>query len=490
MRLTVTDRAPRVSLLIPVHDQEGFLDETMRSALSQTYDDYEVVVLDDGSTDASLQVLRRYEGDPRLTVLTQANVGRDGLHVPFNRLVTSARGELLAWLGGDDAALPERLSAQVAVFDEDPGVDVCHSAGWLMDAASRPLGGTWQLERGYDELSAPRDMLAGNLVAHPSVMMRRSAHDRVGPFEEGVGCDYHLWLKSAGSLRFRYLPRRLVRYRIHDRSLSTSATGAPHAMAEARRVRALLMRDRPLSDFFPELGAADDPRACLEAGLALGNSLAQQDPDAALVAYDMAAAAVPGAEVEHNRAIAHLLRGDAGAAAAHAEAAAALDPASEVLADAARGTYRGEVTLRAPRAVLDATLARARTGTGVHRWDGTATSTARAYVGLPVADDELSRTTVAAWCASTRPSTGARWTIPTLGEGAEHLFERVATAAAGMDLSLAGDVTLEEVDDLALLPPEAGRPTAVLADLDGVAAFHAWATSLARESLLEADLSA
>ena len=474
--LRTQERAPRVSVLIPVHNHASFLDATMTSVLSQTFDDFEVLAMDDGSTDESLAVLRKYESDPRVTVLTQPNIGRTGrVDLPCNRLIRAARGELLAWLGGDDVALPHRLAAQVEAFDEDPALDICHGAAMAIDADGRQLGPVWNLERAYDDLSALRDLAASNLVGCPSVMMRADAFHRLGLWEEGLGCDYHFWLKSAGVLRMRYLPRLLVEYRQHPKSLSTSAEGFPRAAHEGRRVRSLVLQRRSLADFFPELAGVSDALAWYEAGLALGNSLVRIDTSLAVYAYDLASAALPGVEADYNRAVAHVVAGERDPALAYAVAAAATDPAHSALVESLRSGAPFEVALLAPQDNLVPAMALGRQRQGdARRWDGTPVSVQRAYVGVDLAQPHLTRSALVQWCEVTRPESPVRWTIPTLGEAPEVVLAHIAAASAGLDLSVAGDLTLETLDDLRLLPPEPDRPTGVLGSHDDVSAFGSW----------------
>lgn len=472
------DKVPRVSVLVPVHDQEAYLDATVQSLLAQDYDDFEAILLDDGSTDSSLQVLRRYEGDPRVRVLTQSNVGGTGrLDLPFSRLVRAARGELLAWLGGDDVSLPHRLSAQVAAFDEDPGLDVCHGAADAIDPRGAVLGLVWGLGRGYDDFSLLRELCATNLVANPSVMMRRDAVERVGSFEEGLTCDYHFWLKSADRLRYRYLPRRLVGYRLHERSLSTSAEGFPKALREGARVRSAIVRRRTLEDLFPELAGSRDQQVWREAGIAFGNSLLSVDPDLALHAYALAEESGGSDEaLAHNRAVAHLVKGDLGAARSCARAAGD-HPASNLLLSALRSSREpSTVELRTPSTRLGPALHRARqsAATSARRWDGTPLARRRACVGIDVDRPDVTAAAFASWAMGTTQYDDVQWTIPLLSADVDEVLPLLGQGMDGLDLASAADVVVEHIDALALLPPEPERLTGMLRGPDDVTAMRKW----------------
>src|SRR5206468_3143982 len=113
----------------------------------------------------------------------------------------------------------------------------CHTAGIRIDDNGREYERLFALYESYNEWTLLRAELRGNLIAHPTVMMRRSSFAKVGPYDEGFACDYAFWLKAAGRLRFGYLPEALVSYRVHEKSSSTSSTGASRSRDEGHRVR-------------------------------------------------------------------------------------------------------------------------------------------------------------------------------------------------------------------------------------------------------------
>ena len=114
---------PRVTLGFPTYDRPAFLAEALRGCLDQTYDDYEVVVIDNGSGPATQEVLDRFCG-PRLRVVRFAE--NIGLMPAYAALVEHAAGEIIAQLGDDDVCLPDRLERTVAALDAHPGAGVAH----------------------------------------------------------------------------------------------------------------------------------------------------------------------------------------------------------------------------------------------------------------------------------------------------------------------------------------------------------------------------
>lgn len=117
-------RRPRVSVIIPVYNGDRFIDQAIQSIVSQTYNDYELLVVDDGSTDSTRHLLHQW-GD-RLRYIYQTN---QGVAVARNHGLQLAQGELVAFLDADDWFLPDKLAAQVAMFDQQPQLGLVHS-GW------------------------------------------------------------------------------------------------------------------------------------------------------------------------------------------------------------------------------------------------------------------------------------------------------------------------------------------------------------------------
>jgi glycosyltransferase involved in cell wall biosynthesis len=129
---------PRITVLMPVHNGEPYLDASVRSILGQTYGDFEFLVIDDGSTDGSARILRAYQ-DPRFRIVEN---GRNlGVVETLNRGLSLSRGEYVARMDCDDESLPERLERQVSFLDSHPEVGVLGTSGDLIDGDGRFLAG-------------------------------------------------------------------------------------------------------------------------------------------------------------------------------------------------------------------------------------------------------------------------------------------------------------------------------------------------------------
>jgi hypothetical protein len=240
-RLTAAAFAmPRVSVVIPVFNNALTVAETIESALAQTYAEAEIIAIDDGSTDASADVLGRYAG--RITIVRQTN---RGLSAARNAGVRSSRGELLAFLDADDAWLPEYLACMVGALDRNPECVLAYSQLVIVDSDGRELGASIagaQIGR-PPEL---REMFERLWPIMPSaVVMRRAAFDRIGGFPEqfrGLGYeDVYMWMRAREVGPFAYVAEPLVRWRF---SLFPRPLKPGGKEREAARIFLGLVRER------------------------------------------------------------------------------------------------------------------------------------------------------------------------------------------------------------------------------------------------------
>lgn len=232
---------PEVSVVMGVHDDAPYLAETMDSVLSQTGPPIELVVVDDGSTDGSREILRRYaEEDPRVRVVEQEN---RGLTLALIRGCGLAAAGIVARQDAADVSRPGRLAAQRDALTADPALafvscwtDVC-GPGWEYLYTQRGTGrAEWPLE------VVARDGGRATLLDHPphhgSVMFRKSAYDRVGGYRESfyLAQDRDLWFRLAEVGRLQVLPRAWYAARVlPDSRTSTYRDTQIRLMELARR---------------------------------------------------------------------------------------------------------------------------------------------------------------------------------------------------------------------------------------------------------------
>ena len=212
---------PMVSVVMPSYNVARFVDEAIESVLGQTHADLELIVVDDGSSDETVDVVRRYA--PPVQLVTLAHTGMPGL--VRNRGLERATGQLIAFLDADDAWMKEKLEMQVEYLRRHPEVDLVHTNLEMIDEAGRYLRdaylggpGSQGLSDDYEDNSFTQLMRGDSGVWTSSVLLRRECLDRVGLFDEplAVAEDWHLWIRVARHARIGYLPEPLAKHRRHS----------------------------------------------------------------------------------------------------------------------------------------------------------------------------------------------------------------------------------------------------------------------------------
>jgi glycosyltransferase involved in cell wall biosynthesis len=206
-----------VSVLMPVYNAERYVTEAVESILAQTFRDFEFLIIDDGSTDRSLSILKRYaERDPRIYLVSRPN---RGLVPTLNELIAMARGEFVARIDADDVALPERFERQIAFLRGHPEVVCVGGAVLEIDPAGHELAGVHR--HPSHDAGIQEDLLRGcTAIWHPTATMRREAVASVGGYrEEMKHCeDLDLWLRLGEIGRLANLEEVVLRYRVHPDS--------------------------------------------------------------------------------------------------------------------------------------------------------------------------------------------------------------------------------------------------------------------------------
>lgn len=226
---------PAVSVAMSVFNNARFLPAAIDSILAQTFGDFEFLIVDDGSTDGSSEILDRHAAsDARIRILRQSN---RGLIASLNRLLDEAAAPLIARMDGDDISLPDRFARQVAFLDSHPDHGVVGTWSSDIDEHDQPWPAIFpDPPTDHDKLLA----LAGRqtLLCHTSVMMRRDLVRAVGGYRPAFRhCeDLDLWLRLAEVSRIRSIPERLVRYRhspeqISERHVPAQLYGSAVALA-------------------------------------------------------------------------------------------------------------------------------------------------------------------------------------------------------------------------------------------------------------------
>jgi glycosyltransferase involved in cell wall biosynthesis len=202
---------PKISVVMPAHNAAAYLDEAITSILSQTFRDLEFIIVNDGSTDSTPAILKRYEElDSRIQVHHQEN---QGMISALNRGCRLARGEFIARMDADDISFPDRLEKQLAYIEEHPEIGIVGT--WIHNIDKNGLvRGTWRPPTNSKMLKWT--LFFGVCVAHPSVLMRRDLMTQLNfyrPDAEHVE-DVDLWFRASSIAEFGNVPEVLLKHRV------------------------------------------------------------------------------------------------------------------------------------------------------------------------------------------------------------------------------------------------------------------------------------
>ena len=220
---------PKISVVIPAYNAMAYLPETIANLLSQTFDDFEVIVVNDGSSDETEQWVSQIS-DPRVQLVSQENQGLAGAR---NTGIANAQGEYIAFLDADDLWEATKLEKQMRVLEENPEVGVVYTWVAYIDENGESTGRVFKHQA---EGEVWKNLAERNIVECGSVaMVRRCCFETVGVFDRNLRSfveDWDMWLRIASRYPFKVVKEPLVYYR----QCSSSASRNWEAMAQSFRI--------------------------------------------------------------------------------------------------------------------------------------------------------------------------------------------------------------------------------------------------------------
>lgn len=260
--------SPAVSVIIPVYNGTNYLREAIDSVLAQTFTDYELIVIDDGSTDGTWDLIQSY--GPRIRGFQKPN---GGVASALNRGLKEMRGRWFAWLSHDDLWLPHKLERQVDFLLKLPQFKACYTDYFVIDSQGVTLS---QVETPwYPRLEAIRVMFGQMYMGGSTMLVERTCFDQVGFFSETLPTtqDVDLWMRLLQRFEIGRVPEKLIKERAHPGQDSRKI--AVHDK-EKIETYSRIFEELDIAEFFPEwTTCADQDERKAKAYTWFGDTMAQ-----------------------------------------------------------------------------------------------------------------------------------------------------------------------------------------------------------------------
>ena len=211
--------SPAISVVLPAYNCEKYIGEAIHSVLRQTFPDFEFIIINDGSTDKTEEIIRSF---PDKRIVYQKNDRNSGLVYTLNKGVDMAKGKYIARMDGDDVCLPGRFKKQMDYLEQNSTTDVLASVVTLIDENGQ-LKGTWDADsKNISEKDIREQLPKDNCIAHPSVMGKAAIFKKYKYNQtQSQSEDYDLWLRMMSD---RIIIHKLAEPLLQHRILSSSFT--------------------------------------------------------------------------------------------------------------------------------------------------------------------------------------------------------------------------------------------------------------------------
>lgn len=215
---------PRVSIVTPTYNQGHFIGETIESVLKQDYDNLEYIIVDGQSSDNTLEVIARYQADPRLQLISEPD---EGMSDALNKGFARSTGDIMGWLNSDDILLGQPIQSSVDYLDKHPEIDLVYGDVQL----TAPDGTALTAQKYGANFSFIDTLTYYTSIPQPGTLWRRRLWERAGPIRQDLHyvMDIEFWLRASKFGEFAYLPGLRATYRQHEASKTVSDGYKVHA---------------------------------------------------------------------------------------------------------------------------------------------------------------------------------------------------------------------------------------------------------------------
>jgi glycosyltransferase involved in cell wall biosynthesis len=244
---------PKVSVVIPAYNHEKYVGEAIQSVLDQTFQDFELIIINDGSTDNTEAEILKFK-DERIWYYSQKN---QGLSATLNRGIELARGEYFNFFPSDDAFYPEKFEIQLKSFEGDTGLGLVFAYPQLVDAKGREIkedpAAQWAIVPYETKEEIFPALFERNFLSAPTALIKMDCFKKVGIFDESLkyAQDYDMWMRVLKYFDIRLLKQPLVKYRWHGENLTYQAT--PQTELERAKVLLKAYKNLAIEEIFPHL---------------------------------------------------------------------------------------------------------------------------------------------------------------------------------------------------------------------------------------------
>jgi glycosyltransferase involved in cell wall biosynthesis len=233
---------PTVSVIIPAYNAAPWIAETIDSVLNQTFQDFEVIVVDDGSTDGTAEIVKNYKSQVQYLYKNNGGVGS-----ARNTGIRAARGRYIACVDADDLWLPEKLEVQTQLLQTEPSLAWVYSDGLIFENNSNQNLHLFSPSASMISGDVLRPLLLQDFIPCPTPVIRRDIFENVGFFEEDMSlqsvADWDMWLRISAKYPVGFIDKPLVKYRRHSTSMTSTSIIERSLKSRLTVIEGAILRD-------------------------------------------------------------------------------------------------------------------------------------------------------------------------------------------------------------------------------------------------------